>query len=249
MTTKEWTAIGMGNEMRDGLPSFLRPFVPYRLAARIFLGLAMNTDVYICAIAHESFHAFQGIVAADRLADAEISLAVNSDRYPWDDSSFVAGWKAELNVLADALSENDDMHAIELAQKFISLRKERRVRSGIDSDLVNLERLREWEEGLGKYTELALWKRAAADSAYVPAVAGDSDFRKYKGFSGQWAQELSTLRMQSDAGETRFYYSGMAQAFLLDRVNPGWRTRILGENVFLEDLLGKAVGAGRAMGS
>ena len=47
--------------------------------------------------------------------------------------------------------------------------------------------------------------------------------------------------MAKDDGDTRFYYSGLAQAAILDRLAPGWRTRILTEDVWLEDLLKEAV--------
>jgi hypothetical protein len=243
MTTKDWTVIGMGNETRDGLPSVIRPIVPYRLIARIFVGLAMNTDAYICAIGHEGFHAFQGMSAPDRLASAENALARLGTRYPWDDASFNGAWNAELNALADALAAKDENVAIELSTKFLSLRRARRLSAHFDSALVNLERLREWEEGLGKYTELALWKCAGADSAYRPvsALRSDSDFGGYKGFGRQWTQEISTLRFQSHGNETRFYYAGMAQAFLLDRLFPEWRRKVLVGNVFLEDLLGEVI--------
>jgi hypothetical protein len=249
MTTQDWTAIAMGNEIRDAFPSLLRPFVPYRLAARIFLGLAMDTDGYICAIGHESFHAFQGIVASVRIENGENALAREGKRYPWNDRLFNEGWKAELNLLADALLTKDDKHMIELGQKFIALRKARRLSFNLDTNLVDLERLREWEEGLAKYTELALWKCASAvpDNGVVPVLGRDPDFKQYKGFSQRWTQEIITLRMQSGAGEIRFYYSGMAQGFMLDRLLPGWRSRILRDNLFLEDLLSEAVGAGRAL--
>lgn len=113
----------------------------------------------------------------------------------------------------------------------------------LDADLLSLERLREWEEGLAKYTELAVWKHAASDSAYKPvkALSSDPDFKSYDSFSRKWAEELITLRNQSKGDEVRFYYSGMAQAFLLDRLNPDWRARILQEDVFLEDLLSEAL--------
>ena len=52
---------------------------------------------------------------------------------------------------------------------------------------------------------------------------------------------MITLRMQAGAGEVRFYYSGMAQAFLLDRLAPGWRAGVLRGDVFLEHLLDQAV--------
>jgi hypothetical protein len=243
LTTKEWMTIKMGNEIRDGLPPLVRHIVPYRLLARTFLGLAMNTDAYICAIGHEAFHAFQGMAVPDRIAMAEQALRDVNKRYPWDDPSFSSAWRAELNTVADALATKDDKVARELTGKFLSLRRARRISAHLDSAMVNLERQREWLEGLGKYTELALWKRVSADSGYRPirAILSDPDFDGYKDFGRHWAQELSTLRSQSKGDEIRFYYAGMAQAFLLDRFSPEWRTTILRQGVYLEDLLEEAV--------
>jgi len=47
--------------------------------------------------------------------------------------------------------------------------------------------------------------------------------------------------MAADWGDGRFYYSGMAQAVLLDRLMPGWKDQALEDGVFLEDLLEAAV--------
>jgi hypothetical protein len=243
MTTKDWMDIGMGNEIRDSFPPVIKVFVPYRLIARVFLGLAMNTDGYICGLEHESFHAYQGMVSGNQLASAETALSRLGRTYPWADGSFNEAWKAELNVLADALLATQEKRMVDLAGRFMALRRDRRKSFHLDSGLVNLERLREWEEGLGKYTELAVWKCAASDMAYRPvqALSGDPDFNRYRGFSSKWAQELTTLRLQSHGEEIRFYYAGMAQAFLLDRLNPEWKTTILQDNVFLEDLLSEAL--------
>jgi hypothetical protein len=35
----------------------------------------------------------------------------------------------------------------------------------------------------------------------------------------------------------RFYYTGMAQAMLLDRLHPGWHEQTLTDEVWLESLL------------
>jgi hypothetical protein len=242
MTAKDWMPIKMGNDIRDGAPSAIRALVPYRLMARIFLGLGMNTDGYVCALEHESFHAYQGMLSAYRLANAENALFQLGKKYPWTNSAFNNAWKAELDTLADALSAKQGKSMAELAGKFISLRQARRNAFHFDSAMVNLERLREWEEGLAKYTELAVWKCAAADPAYKPtqALSADKDFRGYRTYPQKWAEELITLRRQSQADEVRFYYAGMAQAFLLDRLNLEWRTKIFRGDASLEDLLAEA---------
>ena len=66
----------------------------------------------------------------------------------------------------------------------------------------------------------------------------DPDFKSYETFKSHWNQEMRTAREQAKReGDTRFYYSGMLQAYLLDRLMPDWQERILEENVYLEDLL------------
>ena len=49
--------------------------------------------------------------------------------------------------------------------------------------------------------------------------------------------------MYDDEGYGRFYYSGMAQAYLLDRLSPGWKDRLLNDPTLnLETLLSQVVG-------
>jgi len=240
MTTRDWMVIGIGNELRDGFPPVLKYIIPYRFISKFVTG---NTDQYLAALVHECFHAYQGLIARDRLESAETVLGKVGSRYPWGDESFNKSWKAELNLLADALSVKNDSARIELTGRFLTQRRERRQACSLDPDLVNLERLREWEEGLAKYTELAIWQMAGKDTTYcsVAAIQNDPDFYNYTTYRKQWAQEVTTIRFQVWGDEIRFYYSGMALAFLLDRLHPGWKDRILQDNVFLEDLLSEAV--------
>jgi hypothetical protein len=51
-------------------------------------------------------------------------------------------------------------------------------------------------------------------------------FDRYSGFRARWSQELMTMK-NADHGDLRFYYSGMAQAMLLDRFAPAGRTEPL----------------------
>ena len=114
--------------------------------------------------------------------------------------------------------------------------------------MVRFERLIEWEEGLAKYVELASWQRAGETPGYAPLaeLAADPDFHGYDTFDSRWSQEMSTMKRQaSREGVTRFYYTGAAQAFLLDRLSPGWQAQAMQPDVFLEDLLAAAVGWSR----
>lgn len=58
-----------------------------------------------------------------------------------------------------------------------------------------------------------------------------------------WSAQLDEVtRTAGREGETRFYYSGMAQAVLLDRLLPDWKERAFEPDSMLEDLLRDGVG-------
>jgi len=106
------------------------------------------------------------------------------------------------------------------------------------------ERRIEWLEGLAKYIELAIWREASASSDYapLPVLTDDPDFKKYASFAQRWSQELDQMKRQATLeGDIRFYYTGMAQAMLLDQLMPGWKARALTESMTVEDLLREAL--------
>jgi hypothetical protein len=47
--------------------------------------------------------------------------------------------------------------------------------------------------------------------------------------------------MSDDEGDGRFYYSGMAQAVLLDQTSPGWKQSAFQPHVYLDELLAAAI--------
>jgi hypothetical protein len=244
MMTRDWSEIRLGNEFKDNVPPAVQPLVPYRLAARLFLSAAGGKDWYICALLHESFHAFEGITVPERLAAAETTYNGNQGRYPWNSDSFAKGWQMELDLLADAVQARSDARAVELASQFLVQREKRRTDAGLDAILIDLERQKEWEEGLAKYTELSIWRLAATTDGYsaLPAMAGDPGFKNYSDFERQWSQQIDQIRrMAGDEGDTRFYYSGLAQAILLDRLAGDWRTQAMTDGALLEELLRDAV--------
>ena len=244
MPSREWMEVDLGNSFRKGFPPIFQPVFPYRLAARLFLSAAGGKDMYICALLHESFHAYQGLHVPARLSAAETVFNQNKNRYPSESGMFRVDWQAELNILADAVQAKSDPEAAELVRQFLDHRRKRRAAADLDALLIDLEREKEWEEGLAKYTELAIWRLAASTEGYspLPAMAGDPGFLEYSNFDQIWSQQVTQIRnMAGDEGDTRFYYTGLAQAILLDRLAPDWRTKILTEAAALEDLLKDAL--------
>jgi hypothetical protein len=237
MMTKEWMDISLVMQTRETVPPLIRPVFPYRLVNQVFI-----SDWYITTLSHESFHAYQGSVSPDRLADAEMAIRQWGDRYPWDDDGLRDAWQAEVDLLAQALQAASDSEAAALARQFLETRDQRRAE--FDPAWVDYERQREWLEGLAKYVEMEVWRQASTTPGYepLPALAGDPEFKGYATFEQRWVQELGQLRRATAQADSRFYYTGMAEAVLLDRLMPGWKEQAMEEGIFLEDLLRAVVG-------
>ncbi len=238
LPTMEWLVISLSNQINDDLPPVVRPVFPYSLATS---QLVSSSDHYISLIGHEAFHAHQGAVAPERLAAAERASA-RENAYPWDAAALEEAWQAELDLLAEAIAAPPE-DAAGYARDFVRLRAERRAASELAPALAGYEMQREWLEGLALYAELGLWREASA-AGYRPAAAirDDPEFEAYAGYDRRLSRVIDQIgRVADDEGDSRFYYSGYAQAVLLDRLAPGWKARAFEPGVFLEDLLAEAV--------
>jgi hypothetical protein len=240
LATREHAEIDFYADLQAQTFPLFRPFLPYRLIWNLLMG---DTEAYIGALEHEAFHAFQGTRAPARLEAAERAVRYEQE-YPWDDPALDAAWKKETDLLVRAVRTPSDTEAQALARQFLEQRAARRVSAGLNANLVDYERQREWLEGLAKYAELTLGKAASDAPGYAPvaALGADPDFHNYRSGQELWSRQLDeALRTEGRSGETRFYYSGMAQAVLLDRLLPGWKVGAFDAQVFLEDLVRQAV--------
>ena len=236
LQTLDWAKISLIQPIRQDLPDVLRPIFPYRL----FIGqLLSGSEKYISLSAHEAFHAYQGMEAPERFAAAENASVQYENQYPWGDQSLRDDWQKELDLLTQALRTDDQAALIDLTRQFNQLRAQRRESAGLSPELVNYEQQREWLEGLARYAELEVWRLATA-SSYSPITdtAKLTDFDHYAGFDTRWSQEVGQIsRMAGDQGDGRFYYTGMAQAYLLDRLMPDWKQKAFAADTSLENLL------------
>ena len=233
--TREYSQIEFYRDFRQNLPPFISNLVPVRLVWSFMMGKA---ESYIAALEHESFHAFEGQLAVEQLNASEQMYSVE-DTYPFD--AIEDPWKQEMEVLLKAIQAPTDTEAIDLARQFLSLRAARRRFLNVPQ--INLERLREWEEGLAKYAELEITRQAEA-GGYIASggISSDKDFKNYQGQQQFWSSQLKeAANTKGRSGDTRFYYSGNALAILLDRLMPGWKSAAIPDGAYLDDLLQDAV--------
>lgn len=238
--TKEWMEISLRSQIQEDLPPILDKVFPYGIAVNFLLG---SEETYIAAILHESFHAYQGIQAKDRLLSAETAIRFESS-YPWDDSTFIENWQTELKTLEMSLGAETNEEVRSAAAAFLSARAERRQENGLSANQIQYEQQREWVEGLAKYVELEILHQAYLWDDYEPIeeVERLDGFSNYQVFETRWRREVNQVSMMADdEGDGRFYYSGMAQAYLLDQLDPDWKTEILTTDIFLDQLLERAL--------
>jgi len=116
--------------------------------------------------------------------------------------------------------------------------------AGLSTALIEFERYREWVEGIGRYAEISVYQLSHAKTGYTPVreILDDSGLYHYEKFDQRWMRELDQMkRMARDESERWVYYSGMAQAVLLDRIDPDWKSRIFEPGIWLDGLLEETV--------
>lgn len=233
--TKNNTDVFLIKSFRNMLPSPIRQIFPYRF-------LIQPSETQLGGLLHETFHVLQYQSAPERMNQAESAHRLG-DEYETASEGFDAEWKKESALLADALEATARADKIDLVRQFLEVRDARRTNYHLGAELFDYERWLEWEEGTAKYIEVAILKAASESADYqpVPEIQNDPAFNVYQKFDRRWSQELIQLRYQTTSGETQFYMTGMAQAFLLNNLLPDWKEKYWEEDVFLEDLLRMAI--------
>ncbi len=222
--------------IRDLLPPVIADIFPYR----IFI---QPSERQISGVQHEYFHVMQVKIDPQKFYEVE-AVHEFGYRYWENDGEMQPAWGEEIDLLIKAVGASSEGGAAELGRQFLAQRDQRRRDFGLDADLIAYEVRLEWLEGTAKYVDLRSWQEAAHNHGYLslPGMAADPDFKDYETFESHWNQEMRQARQQANKeGNVRFYYTGMLQSCLLDRLMPDWKDRITQEGIYLEDLLREAV--------
>jgi NHLM bacteriocin system secretion protein len=195
--TREYSQVAFYRDFRQELPPVISNLIPLRLVWGLLMG---KTDAYIAALEHESFHAYEGMQVVDRLAASESMYSVE-ENYPFD--AMEEPWKQEMQLLIQAVHASTDEEAANFAQQFLQLRTTRR--EGLTPAQVELEELREWEEGLAKYAELELTQLAEIHAGYEPTdlILQDKNFKYYHGRQQFLEEQLKELEIEHDSNKDK----------------------------------------------
>lgn len=202
----------------------------WRLDDEYFQNHALEENLLITF--HEAFHAFERDQRRPGLAwGAENAMLV----FEYQESSARnnALFRIEAMILRRALEEKKEFDLKKLVQEFISVRRLRQ--SELEPRFVEFEKGAELNEGLAEYAgtrAVVLGIETARQNKIGFADANETDFLR-----GKYAR----LDSITDLGRNirlKFYYTGSAQGFLLDRLMPtDWKTKVQMEGKSLQGLL------------
>ncbi|MHB2156245.1 hypothetical protein ACX8XN_17865 [Calditrichota bacterium GD2] len=230
---KQWAGmLGTLNQMNFEFLKGIRQEFPPGIAQLFpYFWARIAPDQYVVSLLHEMFHAYQAMRNPSRFGKIQ-SLYRLEQKYPYQNQDFIDLWNKEGFLLWEALSTDDRQSMKETIREFIRIRQERRERYQITADLLDFERELEWLEGLAKYAEIRFYELAAEGNYRSEAV-------QYRKGLPHWQMEFSRLRnsLGEQGSDFRFYLAGMAQARLLDRIDPDWKTKIMTTNLSLDELL------------
>lgn len=195
----------------------------------------IKRDLIPCIIIHEEVHAYFGTLNEEKLIKSEKSHEALRN-YPYSDNQFKNSWNKEGEALYYAMNAVSRAETIKYTKDFLNIRYARRAEINLPSDMIEAEKLIEWEEGLAKYSEIRMYDFASEDNK-APSYYNYKrtnpyskfDFRRLKGNLG------------SSNEDYRFYLSGMAEAMILDKISNDWKENISANQVYLEDKLADAV--------
>jgi hypothetical protein len=222
--------------------------VDERLPAGEYDVLTQDPYSQMAMIAHEAFHVFQHHRAPRKGAN-ELALKT----YPVLSAGNNVGFALEGAALGEALRAPTDAECREAAARWLAIRKDRR--SALSSEAVAYEDGTEFNEGLAKYIEYRLFQVLEGRTP-GPAMQWIQGFRGYSDleFLRERLIEQMERHMRGEVNvnndpygtaplRMRFYYSGMAVAAILDRLDPGWHPEIMTRHETLTSLARDAIGA------
>ncbi|MEM7201073.1 MAG: sigma-70 family RNA polymerase sigma factor [Planctomycetota bacterium] len=197
----------------------------------------------VALVLHESGHAFQHGAPAGGAMRWPTENAQLVASYPVNAPDNNAWARLEAVALAQALEAGADTAMREHGRAFCKLRAHRQAQ--LDPALAQFERHAEQNEGLAEYVALRAISRVAVAEARRLGLVDPSAY----GPAGTAMRDLvESLRRANVAGagaaRRRFYWTGAAQAFLLDRLHPEWKAQLRPGGPALQDLLAAALGLG-----
>ena len=205
-----------------------------------------SSTEWVVTLLHEHFHQLQtsrpgyfarvdslGLARGDRTGMWMLNYA-----FPYDSARVRARFAALTQRLDSALATSTDDAR---GARWAAVRRARaELRDALSPDDDRYLAFQTWQEGVARYTELAVARFAAAHYTPTAAFAGLPDFVPYATVAARIDSSVRAgLRGSSleRGNRVAFYPAGAAFALMLDRVAPTWRSHYFDRALALEALL------------
>jgi hypothetical protein len=205
-----------------------------------------NSTEWVVTLLHEHFHQLQtsrpgyyarvdslGLARGDKTGMWMLNYA-----FPYDSARVRTRFAALTQQLDSALATSGDA---DRATRWAAVRSARgTLRDALAPDDDRYLAFQMWQEGVARYTELAVARFAA--TRYTPrmAFAALPDFVPYATVAERIESNVRAgLRGSSleHGNRVAFYPAGAAYALMLDRMAPGWRTHYFDRAMSLDAML------------
>lgn len=182
---------------------------------------------------HEAFHAFERDPKREGAKwGAENSMLI----FEYQESSARANalFNIESKILQSALESKNKSDLIKKVGQFLAIRRLRQ--SELDSRFIEFEKRAELNEGLAEYagTKAVVVAINPVKQNQIPISFSESSAAA---FLSKKYEKLGSITKIGRNIRLKFYYTGSAQGFLLDRLMPDWKTKVQMEGKSLQDLL------------
>ncbi|MFN2571412.1 MAG: hypothetical protein ABR537_07355 [Gemmatimonadales bacterium] len=206
-----------------------------RAVAQVVVSSLAMEDLLPVAF-HEAFHVFEHASRRPgrRFGTGENSFYVSS--YPVFGVNNEMLWTLEGKLLSAALREKTASRRRELARQFVAVRRNRQ--SQLEPSYAEFEVASEMNEGLAEYALVRALQLLASD----PRVSATTRAGATTKLPRRLADVEHLTENVRQSFRLRFYQTGPAEALLLDALAPGWKKRMMEQNLSLQDALAIASG-------
>ena len=202
----------------------------------------LSSTQWVLTALHEHFHQLQMSDADYYPATNGLGLGDEDDSgmwmldypFPYDSPQVAAALEKLARAARLALDSIGFPSSAEILGDYLAQRD--RLRDEVGEKDYRYLSFQIWQEGIARYTQLAVAARAG--SGYVPSARFEAlpDFMPYSAVAEE-LRETVRSELESSLPELRrvlFYPIGAVEGLLLDRFRPGWRDRYLARKFYVD---------------
>lgn len=202
----------------------------------------LSSTQWVLTALHEHFHQLQMSDADYYPATDGLGLSNEDDSgmwmldypFPYDSPEVAAALEKLARTARLALDSIGSPSSAEILGDYLAQRD--RLRQTLGEQDYRYLSFQIWQEGIARYTQLAVAARAG--SGYVPSARFEAlpDFLPYSA-AAEELRETVRSELERSLPELRrvlFYPIGAVEGILLDRFRPGWRDRYLARKFYVD---------------